>query len=120
MGQRMHRHNVPAARRLRQRLTRSETLLWDELRDRRFANLKFRRQHPIGVFVLDFFCEERLLAIEIDGGVHNEPEQETRDRLRQEIIQDRGIRFFRCTAEDVERDIAAVMARLDTFISSLP
>lgn len=115
----MHRHNVPAARRLRQRLTRSEGLLWEELRDRRFSGLKFRRQHPIGVFVLDFFCEERLLAIEIDGAIHNEPEQAARDLLRQEIIQDRGIRFFRCSTDDVERDTPAVLVCLQTFLNSL-
>src|SRR6185312_13910929 len=94
-----HYHNVPAARRLRQRLTRSEELLWDELRNRRFFGLKFRRQHPVGAFVLDFLCEERLVAIEIDGGIHAKSDNASRDMTRQEAIEQRGIRFFRVSSE---------------------
>src|SRR5688572_28738934 len=65
-----HRHNVPAARDLRARETWAEDLLWTALRGRRLDGMKFRRQHPIGPFVLDFCCVERRLAIEVDGEVH--------------------------------------------------
>ena len=65
-----HRHNVPAARDLRQRGTPAEELLWDALRNRRLDGLKFRRQHPVGPFVIDFCCPSRQLAIELDGEVH--------------------------------------------------
>ena len=69
---RQHRHNVPAARDLRARETSVEDVLWDELRGRRLDGMKFRRQHPIGAFVVDFCCTERRLAIELDGGIHAE------------------------------------------------
>jgi very-short-patch-repair endonuclease len=68
----MHRDNIPAARELRTRQTPAESILWDALRGRRLAGLKFRRQHPIGTFVVDFCCPDRRLAIELDGPVHAE------------------------------------------------
>ena len=62
--------SVQQARRLRKRATEAETRLWSRLRNRRIANLKFRRQHPFGNRVVDFFCEEAKLAIELDGSDH--------------------------------------------------
>ena len=56
-------HNIPAARRLRRPMTPTETVLWEQLRDRRFEALKFRRQHAIGRFVVDVFCAELALAL---------------------------------------------------------
>ncbi len=63
-------HNIPSARRLKREQTASERLLWEALRDRRFEGLKFRRQHAVYAYVLDFFCAELMLAVEVDGGVH--------------------------------------------------
>jgi very-short-patch-repair endonuclease len=65
-----HRDNVPAARDLRIRQTAAEVMLWEALRNRRLDGVKFRRQHPVGPFVIDFCCPERRLAIEVDGGIH--------------------------------------------------
>jgi len=62
--------NVPAARRLRQRETDLERRLWRELRNRRAFGVKFRRQHPVGPYVVDFACLEARLLIEIDGYWH--------------------------------------------------
>ena len=108
----MHRDNVPAARQLRRRLTPSELLLWAQLRDRRFDGLKFRRQHPIGPFVLDFYCDELRVAVEVDGGIHARPAQARYDAARQSLLEDEGIRVVRVRAEDVEADIGAVLESL--------
>ena len=58
------------AKELRQSLTPAERILWERLRDRRLSSLKFRRQHPIGAFIVDFYCPAARLVIEIDGGIH--------------------------------------------------
>ena len=108
----MHRDNVPAARQLRRRLTPSELLLWARLRDRRFDGLKFRRQHPIGPFVLDFYCDELRVAVEVDGGIHSTLTQIGYDRARQALLEEQGIRVVRVRAEDVEADIEAVLESL--------
>lgn len=107
--QRHHRDNVPDARRLRQTMTRSEEFLWAALRDRRSSGLKFRRQHPVDNFVLDFYCAEHRLGVEIDGGVHANPEQRERDASREDILRAKGIRLVRIPAGLVERDIEAVV-----------
>ena len=88
-----HRHNVPAARDLRTGETLAEDLLWEELRGRRLDGMKFRRQHPVGTFVIDFCCVEYRLAIELDGGVHEE--QQEQDAEREAILAAAGYRVIR-------------------------
>jgi type I restriction enzyme R subunit len=111
-GPRIHRDNVPAARRLRKELTQSEAIVWEKLRDRRFYGLKFRRQHPVGAFVLDFFCQEMMFAIEVDSGIHRDPEVAARDRERETLLRKQHILFFRWAAEAVERDVDKLLLNL--------
>lgn len=111
--ERWHRSNVPAARVLRSRETRSERALWARLRNRGFHRLKFRRQHPVGPFVLDFYCEDLQLAIEIDGAVHGRPDLQVADANRQQVLESLGIRFFRVSADATERDIEAVLLTIE-------
>jgi very-short-patch-repair endonuclease len=84
---------TPIARDLRQRQTQSEAILWEVLRDRQILGYKFRRQRPVGRFVVDFFCAEAKLALEIDGLIHNY--QQAADIERQQIIEALGMRFVR-------------------------
>ncbi|MEH6408568.1 MAG: endonuclease domain-containing protein, partial [Leeuwenhoekiella sp.] len=70
------------ARLLRQEQTEAEKELWELLRNRKFENLKFRRQHPLKDYIVDFFCKELNLIIELDGGYHNEPQQKEKDESR--------------------------------------
>ncbi len=84
---------IARARQLRREATTAESLLWELLRDRRLLGRKFRRQHPIGQFIADFFCDDARLIIEIDGAVHREPTQQERDRLREEILRDMALPF---------------------------
>src|ERR1044071_1756759 len=67
------------ARQLREKSTDAERRLWRLLRDRRFADFKFRRQYPCGIYFLDFYCVEAKLAVELDGGGHGFPDQRTKD-----------------------------------------
>lgn len=69
------------ARRFRKRPTGSEELLWQALRNRQLDGLKFLRQHPIGVSIVDFYCHEKRLVVEVDGGMHKDRHVHERDQL---------------------------------------
>ena len=120
--QKFHRENVPAARRLRRPVTPTEALLWEYLRDRKFHGLKFRRQHPIGPYVADFFCSELQLILEIDGAVHNNPEQQTRDREREFFLQELGLKVVRISNSHVQSnpERALTQALPNAQVSLLP
>jgi len=83
------------ARLLRKQDTWAEKLLWRWLRDRRFSSYKFRRQHPFGPHILDFFCVEAWLDIELDGRQHGTPAQHLKDTERDAWLEARGIRVLR-------------------------
>lgn len=117
--ERFHQDNVPAARRLRREETATEQQLWECLRGRRCLNLKFRRQHPFGRFVVDFYCEEIRVAIEIDGSYHLDPEQKARDNERQGLLEEQGIRFIRIPADLVAGDRTSAMRHLTAILSAL-
>jgi very-short-patch-repair endonuclease len=97
------------ARRLRHASTDSERLLWQRLRRRGHAGIKFRRQHPLGPFVFDFFCDEARLAIELDGGGHAEADQRRRDERKERFARERGIRVLRFWNTDVLQNIDGVL-----------
>lgn len=86
---------VEFARKLRKEQTTAERLLWRLLRNRQLANAKFRRQHAVDPYVLDFYCEEARLGIELDGGQHGQPEREARDETRTAFFASRNIRILR-------------------------
>jgi very-short-patch-repair endonuclease len=81
------------ARQLRKDETKAEKLVWETIRGRKLMGLKFRRQHVVQGFVLDFYCQEARLGIEIDGSVHYKRKEY--DRLRQDIIESKGINVIR-------------------------
>ena len=83
------------ARELRKKETWAEKRLWRWLRDRRFSGYKFRRQHPIGDYYLDFFCEEAELNVELDGSQHGFPGRQKHDSEREKFLQSRGIKTLR-------------------------
>ena len=98
------------ARELRQRATSAAALLWQAIRNRKLDGRKFRRQVPIGVFVVDFYCASERLVIEVDGPIH--ASQREADQLRQELIEALGMRFLRLENEEVEGDILSALARI--------
>src|SRR3954464_10640763 len=89
------------ARALRRALTLPEVLLWQALRGGRVGGLRFRRQHPIGPYVLDFYCASARLAVEVDGAAHDIVEQAGRDRRREAWLADQDIQVLRALAADV-------------------
>jgi very-short-patch-repair endonuclease len=98
------------ARTLRKEPTPSEALLWKALRDRQLDGRKFRRQQPIGPFIVDFFCPERQLVVEVDGSVHEM--QYEADQERQQLIEQAGYRVLRLASDLVERDLPATLAQI--------
>jgi very-short-patch-repair endonuclease len=94
------------ARQLRRDSTVPERILWGALRAGGLARLKFRRQHPIGPFVVDYYCHESRLVVELDGMSHDGRASE--DARRTEYLQQQGLRVFRVTNDDVLADCEAV------------
>lgn len=116
----MYRSQTPGyifklCRKLRQEPTITEKLLWDHLRSKRFKDLKFRRQHPIGRYIADFYCREARLVIELDGNVHKAKDRKEYDRNCQEIIETRGIRVLRFKNTEIERNIEKVLQKISSF-----
>ncbi len=92
------------AKHLRQEQTPAEEYLWQILRNRQFENLKFRRQHPIKEYIVDFCCLEIMLIIELDGGYHNTIDQKEKDELRDLHLRGLGYRILRYTNEIALKD----------------
>jgi very-short-patch-repair endonuclease len=101
---------VPAARDLRQRQTQAEARLWTILRDRRLHGLKFRRQHPLGPFVVDFCCPAYRLVIELDGKIHDEMVEQDDERTR--VLVASGYRVVRFKNEDLFERREAVLYQI--------
>jgi very-short-patch-repair endonuclease len=99
-----------AARRLRRMLTPTEQVLWDAIRRRRLGGLRFRSQHPVGAFVLDFYCPSCKLVVEVDGAVHDQ--QVEYDEARTERLNDYGYRVIRFRNEEVFQDLPSVLDRI--------
>ncbi|KQT31719.1 hypothetical protein ASG29_07260 [Sphingomonas sp. Leaf412] len=99
---------VTRARRLRSDMTLPEVLLWRALRTRP-AGLKFRRQHPAGDFILDFYCAAANLAVEVDGQIHASADQIEHDRRRGSWLARRDVRVLRLPASLILSDMAAAL-----------
>jgi very-short-patch-repair endonuclease len=102
---------VDLARTLRREMTLPEVLLWQALRRRQLNGLLFRRQHPVGPYVLDFYCPAHRLAVEVDGAAHDGADRAVRDRRRDAWLGAHGIRVMRVPAVDVLRETS----RLDVL-----
>lgn len=100
------------ARNLRKNQTRLEEIMWTVLRNRNFCGLKFRRQHPVGNFILDFYCLEKKIAVEIDGSQHEEAENKKRDERRTRFLNAQGIRVLRFSNADVFTNLEGVLQTL--------
>lgn len=103
---------VATARRLRKTMSPAERLLWFELRRLRLDGSHFRRQAPMGPFVVDFLCHGAKLVIEIDGGAHETPDVAANDAQRQRWIEGRGYRVLRFSNADVLHNPLAVAERI--------
>ncbi len=102
-----NQHNYLAARRLRREMTLPEGLLWRELRGQK-GGVKIRRQHPVGPFVIDFYCAAAKTGFEIDGQAHNNAARAAHDQQRGIFLADQGIKVVRIAASEVLRDVRQV------------
>jgi adenine-specific DNA-methyltransferase len=100
---------IQNARNLRKNATDAEKLLWSKLRARQLLNLKFNRQVPFPPYILDFYCEELSLAIELDGGQHNNPEHAQNDEKRSVFLNSKGVKILRFWNNDVLKNIVGVL-----------
>ena len=113
MGELFNRGYLFERRRaLRRRQTPAERIIWSQVRNRRLHGLKFTRQYSVGNYILDFYCQAKNLAVEIDGGHHAKPEEREYDRRRTEYLNAVGIRVIRFWNEEVFRNCEDVVARI--------
>ena len=111
---------IKIARHLRQRQTEAEEKLWGLLRNRNFENLKFRRQHPLKDYIVDFYCDELQLVIEVDGGYHNSTEQQDKDLHRDYHLRFLGYRVLRYNNAVVMSDEKSIYQDIKTIKDSPP
>lgn len=103
---------VELCRKFRKEPTTAEKLLWNCLRNRQLNGLKFRRQHPLGRYIADFYCAEARLVIELEGKAHNKMEQKEYDKIRKEELEARGLRVIRFNNEEVLKRTEKVLAKI--------
>jgi len=100
----------------RKHQTPAEEKLWDELRNRKLAGFKFRRQHPLEAYIPDFVCLEKKLVVEVDGGYHNDEEQKKIDEIRTKTLEKNNYRFIRFTNDDVLNKTAWVLEEIKNYL----
>jgi very-short-patch-repair endonuclease len=106
-------------RQLRRDQTDAEKLLWYCLRGRQLYGLKFRRQYPVGPYVLDFYCYKYKLCLELDGGQHYEDAGIEHDKQRQAFLTSHGIRTLRFSNRDVRQHLEAVLLQIAEAVKPL-
>ncbi len=113
----MNKLNI-IARKLRKNQTPQEQILWNILRNRQVLGYKFRRQYPIGNYVVDFVCKENKLIIEIDGGQHNTPEGILSDENRTKYLQSVGYKILRFWNNEIDNNIEGVYQKIIEHIEN--
>ena len=103
---------------LRNNMTLAEKVLWEELKRKETFNVRFKRQHPIDIFVVDFYCHKYKLAIEVDGDIHLREEVQEYDDGRSHDIEKFGIKILRFKNKEVLENIEMVKQRILQEISS--
>ena len=96
------------ARTLRKNMTKQERILWQFLRKKSINGLKFRRQYPVGNYIVDFICNAKKLIIEIDGGQHNEDKNIIYDNERTKYLETKGYKVIRFWNHDIDNNIESV------------
>ncbi len=106
-------------RRLRNAMTEPEIILWSRLKNKQVGGYKFRRQYSVGPYILDFYCPEKKLAIEVDGGSHFTEDGMAYDRVRESAIGQFGIHFLRFTNADIRENLYGVLTVIDDTLKKL-
>ena len=106
-------------RELRQDSTDAEKLLWAELRNRRLKGLKFRRQHPLDKFIVDFYCNEKKLVVELDGALHDEKMNKDYDEARTALLAGLNVFVLRFRNEEVINNMKEVLKKISEVTGML-
>ena len=104
------------AKELRKNQTPQEEKMWQLLRNRRYKNLCFNRQRPIGNYIVDFVCREKKLIIELDGGQHNQDKNIACDEERTQYLESLGYTVLRIWNNDIDSNIEGVFLEIDKYI----
>ena len=99
-------------KKLRNDMTKAEVILWSQIRNMQIKGIKFRRQYSVGCYIVDFYCPEYRLVIEVDGDSHFQEGVEEYDKIRQQTIESCGISFLRFTNDDVYENLEGVVQRI--------
>ncbi len=112
--------SIETARALRRSMTDAEQRLWHHLKNRQLDGFKFRRQHPTGRYVLDFYCDDAKLAIELDGGQHADPARAAHDDERTRWLAREGVRVVRFWNNDVLTNTEGVLELVRSALAEAP
>ena len=105
---------------LRKDMTVTEEILWKRLSNRKLNGLKFRRQHPLDIFIADFYCHEKKLIVELDGGIHDTTEQMEYDDGRTFELEEKGFKILRFRNEEVLNEIEQVLKKIIETVKKIP
>ncbi|MEQ8433890.1 MAG: DUF559 domain-containing protein [Oceanicaulis sp.] len=109
----------PMARKLRENMTKAETVLWTVLKSRARGGWKFRRQHPVGPYIADFACVEAKLIVEVDGATHAEDHEISKDQRRTDFLQAQDFEVLRVTNIGIYEDLDGVVCMIDAALAPL-
>ena len=112
-----NRELVRRARKLRSNMTKAEIILWSRLRSKQINGYKFRRQQPLLDYIVDFYCKDLKLIIEVDGEIHSLPEKTNYDSKRDNILKINGYHILRLSNVEVETEINSAINKIISYIS---
>lgn len=107
------------AKELRENMTQAELILWAYIR-KNALGVKFRRQHPISIYIVDFYCHKENLVIEVDGEYHNSPDQKQKDEQRTTDLKELGLKVIRFNNEEILHNINDVLTKIKSYIKTHP
>ncbi|WP_159302068.1 endonuclease domain-containing protein [Maribacter litoralis] len=113
-----HPYLVELAKKLRNNMTLGEIALWREIKGKKLGR-KFSRQIPIDQYIVDFYCKDLQLAIEVDGSIHFKEGHQEKDRIRQERLESLGVHMLRFSDTDVKNNLSSVLEEIKGYIEEL-
>ncbi len=108
---------IGKAKALRKNMTKAEELLWKRLNKKQILGLRFRRQHPINIFIADFYCHVARIVIELDGKIHEIPENKIYDYAREAELREFGLEILRFKNEEIYENLELVLNKISEVIN---
>ena len=105
------------AKAMRENMTKAEIAVWNLLKSKNMLGLRFKPQHPIDIFIADFYCHALKLVIEVDGGIHKSVDQKENDIVREAELEHWGIKVIRFTNEEVKNNITHIQNEIERICS---